>query len=401
MRFYDRLYGQIEFTDEELRLFQTPEFARLRQVSLSAIPVWTLPTGTCSSKGEHSIGVAHLSRVLTRANPEFMGQSRDLFCACLVHDIATGPFSHLSENFMLMILGKSHEEYAADVLEGTLLSREIMRYGASLDTVLGYVRGEGKPYGTLVSGVVDLDNLDNTLRYGLSLGIIPREAHFYNPEKLATGFTLHEGKIAINESVLGELSGWARCREATYQFTYSPDNLAPCAMLFRAMDLAYREDELLKSFFRLRDEEAYDYLENNCNRRTRALARRARRFQQHSLCYEFSSSDVTSAVSNFLKDSTTRIKVADEIAALLRREPEDIAVYAGQNRAYKELNLKIITDDGRVTTETPLLVMTPTWILHVYVREPERGDREKIEECASSMLAGQHATTAPYLKISD
>ena len=63
-RVYDRLYGEIKFTENDWRLFQAPELTRLRQVSLSAIPPWCLATGTCASKFEHTLGVSHLARLV-------------------------------------------------------------------------------------------------------------------------------------------------------------------------------------------------------------------------------------------------------------------------------------------------------------------------------------------------
>lgn len=69
MLIIDRLYGELEFNEAEARMFRTPEFSRLRQVSLSAVPPWTLPVGVFASRAEHAAGVAHLSQHLCKKRP--------------------------------------------------------------------------------------------------------------------------------------------------------------------------------------------------------------------------------------------------------------------------------------------------------------------------------------------
>src|SRR5690606_20689980 len=98
MHFYDRLYGQISFEEDELKIIKHPAFLRLHRVSLSAIPPWFLPTGTCASKFEHSIGVAYLAKLLGQ-HPDFRDLKMEIFFAALLHDIGTPPFSHTSERY--------------------------------------------------------------------------------------------------------------------------------------------------------------------------------------------------------------------------------------------------------------------------------------------------------------
>lgn len=388
MRIVDRLYGILEFDESELRLFRTPQFIRLRQVSLSAVPTIALPTGTCASKFEHSIGAAHLGRILCKARPEFRPHERDIFCSSLVHDIASPPFTHLSEHFLRMLTGKSHEEFAADVLDNSELSREIRNYGSSTAVCLDYIKGEGGEVARLISGDIDIDNLDNTARYLRSLCLPGHNEYFYSPDSLVTAFTLHEGSLAIDATALEELDGWARCRQQTYNFTYGHLNLAPCSMIFRALDLAMREGELPISYFLMRDDEAYGYLEEECNRRTRTLMRRARHFETYEAAYAFSTKYADDALQNILRPPSTRISLADEISAILRREPEDVAVYAGLNRAFKTLRTPVIDSVSSCQiADNYLPRLEPIWLLNIYVHEPSERDRKLIEEYAEAFIS--------------
>jgi len=62
---FDRLYGNLELSDEELRLFQTKEMTRLRHISLSAVPPCALANCVCASKFEHSVGTGFLAKLVS------------------------------------------------------------------------------------------------------------------------------------------------------------------------------------------------------------------------------------------------------------------------------------------------------------------------------------------------
>lgn len=66
----DRMYGRIYHTPADIRLFQTSEMTCLRQISLSAVSPWSIATGTPATRFEHSVGVAHLARLVGQ-KPEF------------------------------------------------------------------------------------------------------------------------------------------------------------------------------------------------------------------------------------------------------------------------------------------------------------------------------------------
>ncbi|MFL6284567.1 MAG: HD domain-containing protein [Pyrinomonadaceae bacterium] len=388
MIIHDRLYGEITLDERELKLLQTPEFARLRQVSLSSVPPWTIPAGACADRAEHSVGVAHLTRVNVARRPDFRENARDLFCAALAHDIAAPPFSHLAEHFMQLFVGKSHEQYAADVLDGSEFAREVRRFGASLDTVISYVLGTDGPAGELISGEVDFDNCDNSARYATSLGLIPSTNLPYSPARLAEGFMLRGGRRVLSAAALGELAGWAMCRVTAYAFAYSPANLGPNAMLYRAIGLAAREGRISRTFFRMRDDEAYSHLENSAGG-ARLLAERARRLQTYPLAYSFHTHDADEELSALVTEAGTRMSLADDLADALRVEPEDVAVYAGQNRAFKRVMLPVIDEgDGRElgTTDDFLPRMQRTWLVQVYLKRPESSALGLVSEFIDDVL---------------
>lgn len=368
---YDRLYGQIEFDNNELRLFQTKELARLRQVSLSAIPTWTIPTGVCASKFEHSVGVAHLARIVGK-RPEFQDVSRDLYFASLAHDLGTPPFSHASEYFLIKMFGKNHEEFADDIIEDSEFAREVQRQGGNIQRVLDYVNGRDKPMSDLINGTIDIDNLDNTLRYGLSMGLLKNIP--YSPEELAKAYAIRKGQLVLLAGHTDGLQGWEKTRMDVYNFVYGGVNLSTGMMLFRALDFAVRENEINKDYFTMTDADAFSYLLQACNTRTRTLIERANRWIFYPRVYDYSTSQVTEEVVGLVMNSSNRGVLADDISKLLKIPPEDVCVYMGKNKGFKQIHLPILSNGGEEDMHKPKNKLT--YMAQVYVH-PKWTDKSR------------------------
>lgn len=363
---YDRLYGQVEVTEQDLRLFQTRELARLRHVSLSAIPTWTILTGVCASKFEHSVGVAHLARVVSE-RPEFQEVSRDLYFAALAHDLGTPPFSHASEYFQTKLTGKNHEVFAEEIIEGGEFAREVKRQGGNIDRIIAFVKGEDKPLSDLVNGSIDIDNLDNTLRFGLSTGLL-HEIN-YSPEELARAYAIRDQKLVLLAEHATGIEGWEETRRVVYEFVYGGINLSAGMMLFRALDFARREGKINRDYFLMTDSEAFTYLATECNVRTRALIERVDRWILYPRVYNFRKAEVSGGFVNYVLDPDNRGKIADEIGAELGIPPEDVCVYMGKDKGFKKIHLPIVGsgDDQEHRPRNKLAYMVqvylhPKWI---------------------------------------
>lgn len=387
---YDRLYGRVEFTPDDLRLFQTKELSRLREVSLSAIPTLALPTGICATKFEHSVGVGHLARIV-RQRPEFREIAQDLYFAALAHDMGTPPFSHASERFQIKLLGKNHEEFVDEVIEDSEFGREIQRQGGSIERVIRLVKGEENPLSDLINGSIDLDNLDNTLRYGLSMGLF-RE-HLYSPENLARAYVVHNDGLALLLPDWKDLEGWEKCRQKAYDFVYSPTNLSPGMMMYRALEFAAREEELPKDYFSMTDNEAFLYLEEKCNERTRTLVNRVRRWIFYPRVFNFATStpdDSTYSVEELFDNTETRSVLADALSSHLEIPQEDVTVYTGKDRGFKKIHIPIIDKDGNLRKHTPTKELT--WMAQVYVHPQWADKSEVIQEFMNDRMKGYLAS---------
>lgn len=339
----DRLYGKIEYDANQLKLFQTREMARLRHVSLSAIPTWTIPTGVCASKFEHSIGVAHLATIVG-SKAEFQDIARDLYFAALAHDLGTPPFSHTSEYFQVKLTGKNHEKFVEEIIEGGEFAKEVRRQGGDIKRIIELIKGENKPVSDIVNGTIDIDNLDNTLRYGVSVGLL--DELMYSPEELAKAFAIKEGELVLLADHIGGLAAWERVRQSVYEFVYGIYNLSAGTILFRALDFARRDGEISRDYFLMTDAEALHFLLTKCNKRTRTLMERADKWIFYPRVFNLREVNISEELANNLLDSDNRGLLADEISKKLKIPPEDVSVYMGKDKGFKKIHLPIVGESG-------------------------------------------------------
>lgn len=366
---YDRIYGQIPYTDDDMLIYQTPEMTRLRHLSLSAVPTYIKKTNLCAHKFEHTVAVAYLARIVGE-KPEFADIAQDLYFAALAHDLGTPPFSHTSEIFQKTILDKNHEEFVGDILEGSEFADEITRQGGDLKRVFALVTGELSPISDLMNGTIDIDNLDNSLRYGLSQGVISDV--LYDPTELAKNYTLMNNQIGFQQGSEDLLAAWEEARKTVYTHVYSQGNLVGSASLHRALAFAVEHDELDRDYFLMTDAEAWLFLRNQCNPLTSQLICKMERWQLHECVYEFETLAPNPDLESLAAEPAERIKFADKLSAEFSLPREDIAVFADKNRGFREIHLPIFTAGGQLKKHASK--HQASWLIHVYLA-PEQNEK--------------------------
>ncbi len=337
MNYIDPLYGKLSLTKLEVELFQTHPLTRLRDISLSAVPPQMLPWGQIASRFEHSVGVAHLAKIVSEKK-EFKSISKELLAAALLHDVGSPPFSHLTEVFLKEKTNKSHELFAKDLLQDSSVLDILNKHHISFEKVLKLISGELNIFGPLIAGTIDLDNLDNTLRFGIGAGLIKR---LFEPENLARSFAKDSSGLYLKSQASHDIDGWQFCRQQVYSSVYSQANLSAGSMLMRAIQIAFDLGDLTQEFFTLTDHQALYLLQHNCNPATKKLTHSAIHWQHYLLAAHTVTTKPSQKPKQFISDKSRWIKVADYLSHALDILPEEVAVHIDKDKGYRRINIPI------------------------------------------------------------
>eukprot|EP01041_Mallomonas_annulata_P004648 gene4648-9219_t len=148
--FNDNVHGHIDVHPLCIKVIDTPQFQRLRDISQLGGTYYVF-TGASCNRFEHSIGVSHLAKKfierLREGQPELDITDEDVVCvelAGLCHDLGHGPFSHLFENKFLKVVSDnsskfSHEHASIGIfkllIEENDLMKEFERYDLTIDDI--------------------------------------------------------------------------------------------------------------------------------------------------------------------------------------------------------------------------------------------------------------------------
>ncbi|CAB1451020.1 unnamed protein product [Pleuronectes platessa] len=153
--FNDPIHGHVELHPLLIRIIDTPQFQRLRNIKQLGGAYFVFP-GASHNRFEHSIGVGHLAGQLVKAlkdrQPELLISPRDILCvqiAGLCHDLGHGPFSHMFDRSFIPQarpgLTWKHEQASLDMfdylVEDNKLKEEMVeQHGLKLPEDLEFIK---------------------------------------------------------------------------------------------------------------------------------------------------------------------------------------------------------------------------------------------------------------------
>jgi len=351
MEFCDRLYGKIETGNLVEEMLKCEKICRLGLVSLSAVPdAFLVPNyfKDMASRLEHSVGVSHLVEILCDFRPEFGEFKNALLLSAICHDAGAPPFSHNGEHLLEELTKMRHEQYIGHLLKGSAAEDVIKKYGYTLSEIAEIINGNGT-VGKLMNNAIDIDNIDNTERYGFSSGRIGRIS---DPEKLARAFMIKDGSLCLDENFSGEVEKWKECRKKVYdEIVYGDTNISAGGMLIRALGFAYGEKGrrlLNDGFLAFTDSEALQYMESNCDS-ARVLIEKARSGAFYKKVAEISSTNPSKCMDDICKNWGGRLELADSVSDRLNIARTDVCVQAFRRKPERDVNNFYPADDSRRT----------------------------------------------------
>lgn len=266
------IYGNMNFTANEMRLLESFYLQRLRGISQMGLLHLVYPDAR-HSRFEHSMGVLHSLKGLVSADRALDVAPKDLrtlYAAALLHDCGHGPFSHTTET-LLEISGldailrlpakgedghvKPHERRCRDMVLNsdfhlpnlgltTYGLRETLKsIGADPHTLVSLVTGQSpSPLLNLISGSFDVDKMDYFRRDAFFTGTMGGGVDMEAMQRwvaVVPGAAYPE--IAYDRRLVGHLLHLLYAREHVYSVTaYHPVVRVAAVLLLVAGDLALR-----------------------------------------------------------------------------------------------------------------------------------------------------------------
>lgn len=175
----DPVFNFIRLTGTEAEIVNSSVFQRLRGIRQLAFANLVYP-GALHTRFEHSLGVCHITDLMSKALNVSDEERELLRLSALLHDIGHGPFSHISEDVLEIYSDrrepdnayKIHESITADIIkQNQELNRHIRQ--SDRDKIIKVLNsGYGDPMlHSIVSGPLDADKQDYLLRDSYFCGV--------------------------------------------------------------------------------------------------------------------------------------------------------------------------------------------------------------------------------------
>lgn len=277
-RVWDPLYGRIDFGPFEKQIISSPEFQRLRYIRMCNINSMLITGASEINRFEHCLGVMRLAQEWLRFHPGQIksDHSNNLIAAALLHDMVTGPFGHslqyvledneVEGNFTHDDVEHSKSSgYYQDITAGATFAGRPFSAEHDLHDrwpeITELIRGHGR-HGPLISGAIDLDNIDNVVRLAYHAGVATKgDANV--ALGLARDMEPHASGISISEKSLEHISRWQEIRHDLYQLLLLDwAEFSAKAMLTLATELAIEYRLIGADSWKLTDLEYLGVLEN-------------------------------------------------------------------------------------------------------------------------------------------
>lgn len=271
--FQDDIHGPIELSIISVKIIDTPEFQRLRNIKQLGSAYFVFPSAS-HNRFEHSIGTAHLARSLineiARNQPELnitQDQRLNVELAGLCHDLGHGPFSHIYDDVYLRARipethrFRHHEDRSCEILAQI---NRLYGIGLSDDNLLQIqrmihpLREEDKKnflYQIVSNGKngIDVDKFDYIARDTKAIGI-----HYgFDHKRIFPYCKVIDGELCYCDKVIFNIFELFDTRYRLHKQVYNHPTVKKVDMM---MELFFEQlDYFLKSF---REQFANDNLSN-------------------------------------------------------------------------------------------------------------------------------------------
>ena len=252
LRCFDPLYGRMVLTSREADLLRAPEVQRLRNIRMCNINSLLITGASEISRFEHSLGVVRLAKEWSTATAATAEDAIVLSAAAMLHDIKTAPFGHSLEYIFAdspdlksldhQRVGRGLED---DFFQRTRANVSYMGVQFEAPAIMAEhwplvaqtIAGTGR-LGPLISGSLDLDNIDNVVRLAYHVGLAAREDSRV-AVALAKDIRVVSGGLSISSDSVSHVKRWQFLRHQLYRYLlHDWAEFSAKGMLTKAIELA-------------------------------------------------------------------------------------------------------------------------------------------------------------------
>jgi HD superfamily phosphohydrolase len=335
---------------------------------------------------EHCLGVYHLADVWLRGRGLTERESGVLRAAALLHDLFTGPFGHSFQYVMEdnpfeqrfehgnLTGGVDSSFYQSARAAGNFAGRPFTAdhlLGDKRSEVSAAVSGTG-PFGPLIAGTLDLDNLDNVVRLAFHMGLCD-DADRAVPLALAPLLEPIDGGLAAPSKAGFLFERWFQIRKKLYEFLLlDRGEFAAKAMLTLAIELAAARGLLGPDIWLRTDDGLLDHLES-----------------------------ASIGENQFVGQIVKRLRVGDLFECLEIWKTSEIDKYAQMKDAAAKRELEVSINAAVAQTGGPRLRICIHFIIDdrktcrsLSFRESDTGERRTVGYDSKSLLVGAFVTNA-------
>ena len=361
-RYWDPLYGRSELSEFEESLLRTPEIQRLRYIRMCNINSMLVTGASEISRFEHSLGVLRLAKEWIEANGLTDVEARDFVAAALLHDFLTGPFGHsfqyiLEDNRAGGFLHDDiHHGYKSQFHQAFQAKESFAGYPFKSQNVLGsrwpivadIVKGKGS-LGLLISGSMDLDNIDNVVRLAFHVGITDEDIGDIAIRLVRSLHPSNSG-LSIPDSSVPLIETWQLLRHKLYNLLLLDwAEFSAKGMLTKALELAVGAKLVTEEHWILTDDELLEFLVENATGEHQDISELVRRVRVGDL-YQPLLLVRSSATSKY--EHLAKLEAKQELEATLSARLRSITKSAAKLFVHYILDKKK-TDRAVHVTVTP------------------------------------------------
>ncbi len=351
--YLDTLYGSVKFEEPIASLINSPVVQRLRHVRLSNIDSIAMPGIANLSRYEHVLGTCYISQQMGFYSKLEKFDQIAFSAAALLHDWAITAFGHLVEEaFKYLDLGFDHQEKLHEIIannkqvevggialqilggrQNNLQSWAQKAVGINkaeelLLTITKFVQGKDK-LGHLISGEMDIDNIDNVCRMAYHMGL---EVDKNLPLRLTKAIIAFKdsGEPIFERSAEPDIGAWLEMRKSVYTHLMpaEPDFSQKLMILFATVK-ALQAGEIRIADWNLTDSDFLLRLRDSKDPEVRDIFNRW-------LCGEFWDTSPLYWVAGQRPSFPSLLAFSDELSAKLKRH---CFVYGIKDKRERRLKL--------------------------------------------------------------